>query len=105
MANVEEIKKKSFRFLHRLYELSGGYEYNRYNMLLLGEELGYDEKLTGDIVKFLRGRGLVESEGLGGKIGITSVGIKELEDALSHPHKDSLYFPSIKNMFKSDSIP
>lgn len=94
-----DINKNSFRFLHRLYELSGGFEYDKFNMIILGNELGLDKVSTEDVVKYLHEKGMIEIEGLGGKIVITSKGICELEGALLNPDKPTIYFPSVAEMF------
>lgn len=99
MIEKKDINKNSFSFLHRLYELSGGFEYDKFNMIILGKELGLDEVLTENVVKYLHEKRLIEIEGLGGKIVITSKGARVLEDALLNPDKPSMHFPSVADMF------
>ena len=99
MIESKDLIKNSFKFLHRLYELSGGFEYDRLNVILLGKELGFDERLTEDVVKNLHEKGMIELQGLGGVIIITPIAIRELEVALSHPDQPTLNFPSVADMF------
>lgn len=94
----EEMKEKRFQFLHRLYELTGGDESKPFSMFEIGEELGFDEDLTGIIEQYLSGEGLI-NHGSGGfgtcdrDVGISHRGIKEIEEALDKPDRPTHYFP------------
>jgi hypothetical protein len=95
MPNIEELRKNRFQYLNCLYEESGGNEHNHLNCFDLGEELGFsrDEVIT--ITQYLAGEGLMEHVTLGGGIAITHFGVKEVEEALSHPERESHYFPPV----------
>ena len=94
----EEVKEKRFQFLHRLHELTGGDTSKLFSMFEIGEELGFDEDLTGIIEQYLSGEGLI-NHGRGGlgtrdrDVGILHRGVKEIEEALDKPDGPTHYFP------------
>lgn len=94
MINIEEMKKRRFQFLRRLYELTGGDRSKLYDYLNIGEELGFDRELTSNIVEYLVGEGLIESQAYG-HFGITHLGVREVEEALSNPNKPTSHFPPV----------
>ena len=79
MATIEEIKEKGFQFLRKLYELSGGDESEGFDVSRIGEELGYDSDLTGDIVDYLLEEELIVTTIGGGDTRITHEGIQVVE--------------------------
>ncbi len=93
--NLEEMRKARFLFLNRLYEVTGGNENARVIMWEVGSELGFEGEATQLITQYLKGEGLIVFKTLGGGIGITHYGVKEVEDALSHPDRPTLYFPPV----------
>ena len=95
---LEEKKTKRLQFLHRLYELTEGSEFKYFNMFDIGSELDLDRKLTSDIAYYLRQEGLIEFRAIGGMIGITHRGIREVEKALSNPNKPTDFFPPAVNI-------
>lgn len=95
MNKLEETKKKRFEFLNNLYEITGGSKSKTVNMFELGTELGFDREETNLIVQYLAGESLVKHVTIGGGIGITHYGVKEVEEALSHPEKPTAYFPPV----------
>jgi len=90
---LEGKKTKRLQFLHRLYKLTEGSEFKYFNMFDIGSELDLDRKLTSDIAYYLRQEGLIEFRAIGGVIGITHRGIREVEKALSNPNKPTDFFP------------
>ncbi|AIF83032.1 hypothetical protein NTE_00957 [Candidatus Nitrososphaera evergladensis SR1] len=81
--------------MHRVYELTCGNEHTSVNMWQVGQELGFGEghsELTHIIVQYLTGEGLITGTGIGGNIGITHFGIKEVEEALEHPEQPTEHF-------------
>lgn len=92
MMSVEEMKKKRFQFLHSLYEVTEGNEQKIVNMRKLGQELRFQSSLTQSIVQYLQGEGLIETIGHGGTIRITHLGVREVEEALSNPDKQTDHF-------------
>jgi len=93
MNSLEQKRKNRFKYLHLLYEKSGGDELNEQDMWEIGEKLGFDKKETEIITQYLKGEYLLEYASLGGGIAITHDGVKEIEDALSHPEQPTQYFP------------
>ena len=97
MDEIEEIRKKRFQYLPRLFELTGGDEFKLVGMFELGEQLGFDKHLTLQITRYLSEEQLVRPGGSGG-IRISHLGIKEVEEALSRPEKPTSYFPPVVNI-------
>ena len=95
MASIDQLRKKRFQFLHRLYEKTEGNEREMVNMWELGNELGFDKAETNRISQYLVGEYLMEYAAQGGIIAITHQGIIEVEDALSNPEEPTQYFPPV----------
>ncbi|NQE46842.1 hypothetical protein C5S31_12555 [ANME-1 cluster archaeon GoMg2] len=95
MINIEDMKKKRFLFLNRLYELSGGFTPMFFkDASQIGEDLGFDAALTRNITRYLMEEGLVEL--LSGRgILISHQGVREVEMALSNPNEPTPYFPPV----------
>ena len=93
MINIQEIQKKRFQYLEKLYSDTNGDEFETRDHLKLGEELGFSQSEISRIYDYLFGEGLIASIDLGGSIGITHKGIVEIELALSEPDKPTKYFP------------
>ncbi len=91
--NIQEIRRKRFLFLQKLYEVTDGSELESVNLYELGDELGFERRETDRIDDYLRGEGLIEATGLGGTIGITHRGIVEVEAAITSPDEPTTYFP------------
>jgi hypothetical protein len=95
MVHIDELRKKRFQFLHRLYERTEGNEREMINMWELGNELGFDRAETDRISQYLVGEYLMEYAAQGGIIAITHQGVIEVEDALSNPEEPTQYFPPV----------
>lgn len=93
--DIEQERKDRFRFLHRLWDVTEGDEYKCPNMFAIGNALGFDRQKTERVYQYLNGEGLAESKALGGVIGITHDGIREVENALSQPEEPTHYFPAV----------
>ncbi len=93
MPSIEETKKRRFQFLNFLFKKTGGDKFKHVNMLKLGKELDFPKEEVITIVQYLEGEYLLEHAGVGPEISITHDGIKEIEEALSHPNKKTKYFP------------
>lgn len=98
--DLEEEKANRFRFVKLLYEKSGGDELRWSNMWDLGTELGLDKETTQRITHYLHGEHLLEFKALGGLIGLTHYGIKEMEQALSQPDHATAHFPAAVNVIQ-----
>lgn len=91
MVDIEEMKKKRFQFLHKLYEITGGDKSKGFDYLWIGEALGFDRELTLNIEQYLTGEGLIKFQTLE-HIGITHEGVREVEEALSKPVEPTVHF-------------
>ncbi len=94
MASIDELQKKRFQFLHRLYEKTEGNEREMINVWELGNELGFDKAETERISQYLEGEYLMEYAARGA-VAITHQGVIEVEDALLHPEEPTQYFPPV----------
>jgi hypothetical protein len=97
-SNVQEIRKKRFLFLRRLYEMSEGDQDHDVSMDDVGTEFGYSPQETYRIAQYLNGEGLIEHVTLSGDIAITHYGVVQVEDALTNPEQPSQYFPAVNNI-------
>lgn len=95
MTSLEEKKEKRFKMLKMIFDISGGNIYKFSNMWDIGDKLGFDRETTEQIAQYLAGEGLIEFRGLGGGIGISHYGIKQIERAQENPNEPSLYFPPV----------
>lgn len=92
---VEELREARFRFLKALYDAAGGSLWKWPDMNELGASLEFDPELTGRVTDYLAGEGLVQYRALGGIISLTHEGIRQVEDAMSHPDRPTRYFPAV----------
>jgi hypothetical protein len=90
--DLKQIKTNRFLFLQALYEGSNGDTKAMFNMWDAGEELNFDSNETQRIVDYLIGENLIEARALGGAIGLTHWGIKEVEEALENPDEPTEHF-------------
>ncbi len=97
MDAIEEIKKKRFQFLHKLFELTGGDESIGNDMYVIGKELDFDEDLTDKITQYLVGEQLIREDL--GFISISHPGIREVEEALTNPDKPTCHFPPLNFIY------
>jgi len=96
MANeVQDIQRRRFDYLKRLYDKTEGSERADVMYLELGAELGLTRPEIDKIYEFLIGEGLIVLVLLAGSIGITHKGIVEVETALSKPDEPTTYFPPV----------
>ncbi len=102
MSSLEELKKKRFQFLHKLWELTGGNQSKMVRIGQVAEPLGFDDKTAEAIVQYLEGEELVEATTSGlvapsyFDVGlyIKHKGIKEVEAALTTPQSPTEHFPA-----------
>jgi hypothetical protein len=108
MEPIEEMKKKRFRFLHKLYELSDGDELVLLGMYEeIGKDLGFDIVLSEKIARYLEGEGLIKIEAFGDgdyAVRITHPGICEVEQALSNREKPTEHFPPFNLIYVGQMI-
>ena len=90
--SLEQKKKNRFLFLNYLYELSNGNTGAMFDMMEVGKELKLNSDETNRIVDYLIGEHLIEFRALGGIIGLTHWGIKEVEQAIENPSEPTEHF-------------
>lgn len=102
MSTVEERREQRFRFLNLVFEKTRGNIYNLVSMWDIGEELGWDKQTTDVTAQYLVGEGLIKFWAMGGTLGITHEGVKEIERAKSNPEQPTTYFPAMVNVMSGD---
>lgn len=95
MINVEEMKVKRYKFLKKLYELTGGDELDFQEIDDLGSDLGFEGDMTEKVAQYLNGEGLIKFVAIGGTICITHWGVVAIEKSVAEPEKPTEYFPSV----------
>lgn len=107
--NIHDLKSKRFKFLSELYNATAGDENNHVNMRDIGQSLGIDLEETNRITQYLFGESLLKHQGIGGIIGITHQGVREIENALSNPDRPTDRFASVDSILdfsrKSAGVP
>lgn len=93
--DIQEIQRKRFQFLQKLYQDTNGSEFESINLSELGAKLGFSDSETDKIYDYLHAKGLIEDVDLGGSSSITHQGIVEVENALSKLNEPTSYFPPI----------
>lgn len=88
---VEEWREKRLRFMNRLYDATGSSQLASVDQYELGDELGLSREETDRVIEYLQGE-LLAHAGLGG-VGITHLGVLEVERALSNPKQETEHFP------------
>jgi hypothetical protein len=94
---VEEWREKRLRFMYLLYDATGGSELAFVDKYELGDELGLSIEETDRVVEYLKREQLLAYPGLRG-IGITHLGVLEVERALSNPKQETEHFPPAINL-------
>lgn len=94
MSTIEELRKKRFNFLRLCYEKSGGDRFTGFGLWEIGDELGFSRDEAERIIDYLAGENLIEHQTVG-EISLTHFGIRQVEEALSHPERPTHYFPAV----------
>jgi len=94
MVSIDELKRKRFQFLHRLYEKTEGNEREMVDELEFGDELGFNRTETEKVSQYLVGEDLIKYAARRA-IVITHQGIIEVETAISNPEEPTQYFPPV----------
>jgi hypothetical protein len=100
---IQVIREKRFRFLHKLYEISEGNELESIDAFELGNQLGYSHDETNLIDEYLRAEDLIRGVA-STRISITHHGIVEVEAALSKPDEPTTYFPPVNYIYVEQMI-
>ncbi len=95
MPSIEKLREMRFQFLNLLYDKTGGDKFKRVLMWDLGSELGCERDITQSISQYLEDQNLIKPVTLAGGIAITHDGVKEVEDAISHPEEPTNYSPPV----------
>jgi len=82
MGDIRDIKNKRWKFLDKLYEESEGDELKWCNEYAIGKSLAFDKKTTDKISQYLIKEGSIERKAAGGTIGITHLGICQVEEKI-----------------------
>ena len=90
--DLNQRKKTRFLFLKSLYEGSNGDTRGMFDMMEIGSNLNIERDETRRIVEYLIGENLITSRALGGIIGLTHIGLKEVEQAIESPDKPTEHF-------------
>ena len=101
MPEIDDIKAQRFKFLHYLWDSTGGDQNKRMLIRQVSEPLKLDEKEARTIVQYLAGESLivVTTHGfnvpsyLDASLYITHKGIVEVEQILSKPESPTQHFP------------
>ena len=93
--DIKEKRTARYKFLNELYNETGGSKNKLVNVIELGKNIGLDTNISHDVSQYLSDEGLLEFAALGGIIRITHEGIREIENALSHPDQETTYFPPV----------
>ena len=93
--DIDMVRSDRLKFLNALYELSGADEHKYFSMWEIGKSLKLDRDQTSRITQYLYGEGMMEYRALGGIIGITHYGIREVEEAKSIPDQPTYHFPAV----------
>lgn len=93
MNSSEEMAKKRYRLMRRLYELTEGEEGQAVPFSKMQEQLGFSTSLLQDIIFYLENEKLITFQSPGNLINITTAGSDEIEAALIEPDKATAHFP------------
>jgi hypothetical protein len=91
---IQEIRRRRFQYLQKLYDITRGYELIDVDSVELGDQLGFTHDETDRIYDYLIGEYLIRAVA-STKISITHHGIVEVEAAITKPDEPTTYFPPI----------
>ena len=101
--NIEEMRKRRFQFLLKVYEIVEGVESSYVNMYELGNDLNLTRAETKSIVEYLQGGGYIRRLTFGGDIKITHSGVVEVEQA-NTPQEQPASTPSPVNIINVEQM-
>src|ERR1044071_3140502 len=96
MTSIDDKKAQRFQFLKNVYDRTGAKRLEIVNMGDVGEDRGWPQEMTDAVTDYLVGEGLIKFWTIGGGIGITHQGVKEVERALDNPNQSTTYFPPVQ---------
>jgi hypothetical protein len=95
---VQRKKRQRFEFMKMLYEVTNGNEHAFVNALEIGNELGFERSDILLTTQYLDGEGLLKQVTLDYRVGITHLGVVEVESALENPDRPTVHFPPAQNI-------
>jgi hypothetical protein len=93
--SVQKRQADRFRFLNRLYDITGGDKLKWPSYQQIGEDIGVSQDEAFTLADYLAGKNLIRWMIQGGGIAITENGVDEVERALTHPTQPTTYFPPV----------
>jgi len=81
---IQEIKRKRFEYLYKLWEATGGDTTTFKDAWEIGEEAKLSMTETQKIVAYLMGENMIEHGEVNGTVGLTHSGLHEVEKSIKH---------------------
>jgi hypothetical protein len=81
---IQEIKRKRFEYLYKLWEATGGDTTTFKDAWEIGEEAKLSVTETQKIVAYLMGENMIEHGEVSGTVGLTHAGLHEVEKSIKH---------------------
>jgi hypothetical protein len=101
---IEMKRKQRFEYMNELYRVTNGNEMAHVGMAEIGGSLGFTDDECSLTVQYLDGEGLLKYVSLDGWIGITHLGVLEVESALQNPEKPTDHFPPAQNIIHIETM-
>jgi hypothetical protein len=95
MSTLDEKRLLRLRFMDEVYRNTTGDRFTFTHLDPVATSLHLSREEAGAVAQYLVDEGLIEWTALGGGLGITHAGIKEVEQALSEPSKPTQHFPPV----------
>jgi hypothetical protein len=96
--SVDQLRADRFKYLSRLYDVTGGNLLKWPDMWEVGESIGFTRDYTDRITNDLQAAGLVNFPATGGSIQILHPGVQAVEDARATPDRPTKFFPPVNNI-------
>jgi hypothetical protein len=81
---IQEIKRKRFEYLYKLWEATGGDTSTFKDTWEIGEDAKLSMTETQKIVAYLMGENMIEQGEVNGTVGLTHAGLHEVEKSIKH---------------------
>jgi hypothetical protein len=98
MSIEEQRQADRFRFLKRLYDISGADKFKQSTYQQVGADIGVSEDEASSIAHYLADKNLIRFVHTRGGIAITANGVDEVERALTNPRQPTTFFPPVINI-------
>ena len=96
LSKIEEIQRQRLEFLHEVYDICDASTIEMIDGRAIGEKLGFNEEQFIRTIYYLHEEHLLEL-GTSNQVGLTHLGINEVEAALLKPEESTDYFPATVN--------